>query len=160
MANTKSSKKDLRRTAKRTVANRTTKSALKTFVKKARQAMATGEAEPTTTALTQAVKALDKAAQRGVIHKNQAARRKSRIAKAAAAAVKAGPPAAVEKVERKAKAAKGHKHVKPLPKPETGDVEVAEKPVKTKVKAVAKPAPKPVAKKAADKKPDAKKAKK
>jgi small subunit ribosomal protein S20 len=41
------------------------------------------------TALTAAVKALDKAAQRGIIHKNQAARRKSRIAKAANKALKA-----------------------------------------------------------------------
>ena len=79
MANKKSSKKDLRRTAKRTVRNKGTKTALKTYVKKVKQA----DAETVATALVGAVKALDKAAQRGVIHKNAAARRKSRVAKAA-----------------------------------------------------------------------------
>jgi len=91
MANTKSSKKDLRRTVKRRARNLGTRSALKTFVKKVRTAAATGEVAATQTALVSAISALDKAAQRGIIHKNQAARRKSRIAKAAnkAAAAKA-----------------------------------------------------------------------
>ena len=79
MANKKSSKKDLRRTAKRTVRNKGAKTALKTYVKKVKQA----DAETVVSALTTAVKALDKAAQRGIIHKNAAARRKSRAAKAA-----------------------------------------------------------------------------
>lgn len=79
MANKKSSKKDLRRTAKRTVRNKGTKTALKTYVKKVKQS----DAEVVSTALVTAVKALDKAAQRGVIHKNAAARKKSRAAKAA-----------------------------------------------------------------------------
>lgn len=83
MANTKSAKKDLRRASKRRISNIQTKSALKTFVKKVRVASATGDADSTKTALTLAVKALDKAAQKGVIHKNAAARRKSRAAKAA-----------------------------------------------------------------------------
>jgi len=83
MANTKSSKKDMRRSAKKRIRNVSVKSALKTFVKKVRVAAATGESEATQSALVNAVSALDKAAQRGVIHKNQAARRKSRIAKAA-----------------------------------------------------------------------------
>jgi small subunit ribosomal protein S20 len=83
MANTKSSKKDLRRSAKRRVRNQAAKSALKTYVKKVRVAATGGDANTAQTALTQAVSALDKAAQRGIIHKNQAARRKSRIAKAA-----------------------------------------------------------------------------
>lgn len=83
MANTKSSKKDLRRSAKRRLRNTATKSALKTYIKKVRVAASTGNAVAADTALVSAVSALDKAAQRGVIHKNQAARRKSRIAKAA-----------------------------------------------------------------------------
>jgi small subunit ribosomal protein S20 len=92
MANTKSSKKDLRRTVKRRARNLAARSALKTFVKKVKVAAAAGEPAATQTALVTAVSALDKAAQRGIIHKNQAARRKSRIAKAAnkaAAAAKA-----------------------------------------------------------------------
>ena len=83
MANKRSSKKDIRRIAKRTVQNKAVRTSLKTYTKKVRVAAATGEAEATKGALELAVKNLDKAAQRGIIHKNQAARRKSRIAKAA-----------------------------------------------------------------------------
>ena len=89
MANTKSSKKDLRRSAKRTAQNSSTKTALKTYVKKSRKATAAGVPEDISKNLVLAVKNLDKAVQAGVIHKNQAARRKSRIAKQAAAALKA-----------------------------------------------------------------------
>jgi small subunit ribosomal protein S20 len=89
MANTKSSKKDLRRTVKRRARNLSTRSGLKTFVKKVKTAAATGEVATTQSALVLAISALDKAAQRGIIHKNQAARRKSRIAKAANKAAKA-----------------------------------------------------------------------
>jgi small subunit ribosomal protein S20 len=81
MANTKSSKKDLKRSAKAHAVNTSVKSALKTQVKKVKVAAKAGEA--TTELLVGAVSALDKAVQRGIIHKNQAARRKSRIAKAA-----------------------------------------------------------------------------
>lgn len=79
MANLKSSKKDLRRIAKRRARNLGTKSALKTYVKKARAAAGSDAENPT---LRVAVKALDKAAKRGIIHPNQAARRKSRLMKA------------------------------------------------------------------------------
>ena len=79
MANIKSMKKDLKRNEKRRVKNQATQSALKTFVKKARSASV--EAAPSALAL--ACKQLDKAAQRGIIHKNQAARRKSRLMSAA-----------------------------------------------------------------------------
>ena len=88
MANIKSSKKDLKRNAKRRAKNTEVKSALKTYVKKVRVASAATPAKPVDSATVQtnlntAIKALDKAVQRGVIHKNQAARRKSRIAKLA-----------------------------------------------------------------------------
>ena len=89
MANKRSSKKDLRRIAKRTVRNKGTKTALKTYVKKVKATAGTGETAAVQAALTTAVKALDKAAQRGIIHKNQAARRKSRAAKAANKALQA-----------------------------------------------------------------------
>ncbi|HRK20335.1 MAG TPA: 30S ribosomal protein S20 [Fimbriimonadaceae bacterium] len=79
MANKRSSKKDLRRIAKRRVRNQGTRTSLKTFVKKVKTATPANVEG----ALVQAVKALDKAAQRGIIHKNAAARRKSRAAKAA-----------------------------------------------------------------------------
>ena len=64
------------------------KSALKTYVKKVRVAAASAEAGSAVEALKVAVSALDKAVERKIIHKNQAARRKSRIAKAANAAAK------------------------------------------------------------------------
>ncbi len=80
MANLKSSKKDIRRSAKRRATNLSTKSALKTYLKKVRTAATPVDVQ---SALVVASKALDKAAQNGIIHKNQAARRKSRAAKAA-----------------------------------------------------------------------------
>ena len=79
MPNIKSMKKDLKRNAKSHDRNTSTKSALKTFIKKARTAEGDGAAK----ALSVAVKHLDKAAERGIIHKNQAARRKSRLMKSA-----------------------------------------------------------------------------
>jgi len=85
MANTKSAKKDLRRSAKRRAQNQSVRTSLKTYVKKARVAISGDDASASVEALRQATKALDKAVQNGVIHKNQAARRKSRIAKALAA---------------------------------------------------------------------------
>lgn len=83
MANIPSSKKDLKRSEKRRVVNQGVKSALKTFVKKTRVAAASGDVEATKASLTTAVKAMDKAVQRGILHKKAAARRKSRLAKAA-----------------------------------------------------------------------------
>ncbi len=66
--------------AKRTEKNRAVRSSVKTFLKKARTAAKVDVTAPETLeAATAAVKALDKAVQNGVIHKNQAARRKSRL---------------------------------------------------------------------------------
>lgn len=79
MANLKSSKKDLRRIVKRRAKNQAAKSALKTFIKKVKKS----DKATATANLVVAVSALDKAVQNGVLHKNQAARRKSRAAKAA-----------------------------------------------------------------------------
>lgn len=83
MPNIRSAKKDLRRSAKRRLRNQSTKSMLKTLVKKARMAAGTGDAQE---ALRIACKMLDKAAERGIIHKNQAARRKSRLTRAVSSA--------------------------------------------------------------------------
>lgn len=97
MANTKSSKKDLRRVVKRRARNIMVKSALKTYVRKARTAIAApAPATEGPEALRAAIKALDKAAQNGIIHKNQAARRKSRLARQlhAATVTAANAPAA------------------------------------------------------------------
>lgn len=81
MANLKSSKKDIKRSTVRAEVNKSTKTALKTYVKKVKLAVEAGDKDATQAALTMAIKKIDKAAQNGIIHKNQAARRKSRVAK-------------------------------------------------------------------------------
>jgi small subunit ribosomal protein S20 len=65
--------------------NKAVKSALKTSVRKFREAAETGKADEAKTLAADAGKALDKAASKGIIHKNQAANRKSSIQKKASA---------------------------------------------------------------------------
>ena len=89
MANLKSSKKDIRRIAKKTAANKSTRTSLKTYVKKVREAISSGDGGAVQSAVTTVQKQIDKALKHGVIHKNQAARRKSRIMSQAAKAAKA-----------------------------------------------------------------------
>ena len=81
MANIKSQKKRNITNEKARQRNVAVKSALKTAVRRVRTAVTAGDAEAATTALATASKALDKAASKGVIHKNQAANRKSGLAK-------------------------------------------------------------------------------
>ena len=76
MANIKSQKKRILTDAKRAERNKAVKSELKTRSKKAVKDVGTDEADES---LRLAVKRLDMAAAKGVIHKNQAARRKSRL---------------------------------------------------------------------------------
>lgn len=70
----KSAKKRMRQTIARTAHNRTQKSAIKTAVKRAR-------AETTTENVANAMKTLDRGARKGLIHRNAAARKKSRLSK-------------------------------------------------------------------------------
>lgn len=80
MANTKSALKNIRKSEKRRIRNRMIRTRTRTFVKKARLAIATEGLAPTTEeALRQAVSALDRAVTKGVIHRNNAARRKARL---------------------------------------------------------------------------------
>ena len=76
----KSSEKDVRRTRRRRAHNLEIQSSLKTVIGKARKAKTQAEAKP---AVKAASSALDKAAGKGHLHKNKAARLKSRLAKAA-----------------------------------------------------------------------------
>jgi small subunit ribosomal protein S20 len=64
--------------------NKSVKSALKTAVRKVNEAVEAGNADEAKALAAEAGKALDKAASKGVIHKNQAANRKSAVAKKAA----------------------------------------------------------------------------
>jgi small subunit ribosomal protein S20 len=71
--------KAVRRDARKTVYRGVVRTSTRTHVKKARTLIATGREPNSTQAVQEAISALDKAAQKGVIHKNQAARRKSRL---------------------------------------------------------------------------------
>ncbi len=79
MANTRSAIKRMRQNPKRHLRNRYFEGRARTFVKKARTAMEDGPATEARTATLEAISALDKAAEKGVLHKNNAARRKSRL---------------------------------------------------------------------------------
>ena len=85
MANIKSQIKRNKQNEKRHQRNKAVKSGLKTAVRKFREAADAGEKDQAITLGRDAAKKLDKAASKGVIHKNQAANRKSAIAKRAAA---------------------------------------------------------------------------
>ena len=79
MANIKSSAKRARQNVKRQTNNRFFATTARTYVKKARAQIETGDLESAEATIKLAQKALDKAAQKGIIHKNNAARRKSRL---------------------------------------------------------------------------------
>ncbi len=82
MANTKSALKKIRASERRRQRNRPIKSAVRTYVKRAQDAIAESAAEPTTLeAIKAAISQLDRAASKGVLHPNNAARRKSRLMK-------------------------------------------------------------------------------
>ena len=84
MANIKSQIKRNKQNEKARQRNKAVKSSLKTAVRKFREAADAGDAEAAAVAMQAASQSLDKAASKGVIHKNQAANRKSAIAKRAA----------------------------------------------------------------------------
>ncbi len=84
MANIKSQIKRNKQTDAAHERNKAVKSALKTSVRKFREAAEAGNADEAKAAALDAAKRLDKAASKGVIHKNQAANRKSAIHKQAA----------------------------------------------------------------------------
>ena len=81
MANIKSQIKRIKQNEKRHQRNKAVKSGLKTAVRKFREAADAGEKDQAITLGQDAGKLLDKAASKGVIHNNQAANRKSAIAK-------------------------------------------------------------------------------
>jgi small subunit ribosomal protein S20 len=83
MANIKSQIKRNKQNEKRGERNKTVRTALKTSTKKVRVAITSGDAEAATTQQREAARALDKAVAKGIVHKRTAARRKSRLAKAA-----------------------------------------------------------------------------
>ena len=83
VANIKSQLKRIKTNAKRTERNKAVKSELRTWVRKFREAAASGDKDAASDALKTASKKLDKAVSKGVIHKNQAANKKASMAKKA-----------------------------------------------------------------------------
>jgi small subunit ribosomal protein S20 len=83
MANIKSAIKRNRQNEKRALRNKATRSQMRTYTKKALEAAGTDESAES---LRLAMKHIDKAASKGIIHKNTAARKKSRLTKAVKAA--------------------------------------------------------------------------
>ena len=81
MPNLRSSLKDMRRSERRRRRNRPIVSATRTYVRRARTAIDAGDVTTAAAAVGDAISALDKAATKGVIHRNNAARRKSRLMK-------------------------------------------------------------------------------
>ncbi len=81
LANIKSQIKRNRQNEKRRVRNRVYRGRARTFVNKARAAIVSGTPEDAKAAVVTAISVLDKAAEKGIIHKNNAARRKSRLMK-------------------------------------------------------------------------------
>ena len=84
MANIKSQLKRIKTNEKARQRNKATKSALKTSIRRFRVAADTGDTTKASELAHAATRALDKAASKGIIHKNQAANRKSAIAAKAA----------------------------------------------------------------------------
>ena len=85
MANIKSAIKRNKQNEKRRVHNRIFRGTARSFVKKARLAIESGDVEAAREATRNAASALDKAAEKGILHRNNAARRKGRLMKQLAA---------------------------------------------------------------------------
>jgi small subunit ribosomal protein S20 len=89
LANTKSSEKRIRSNERKRVRNQMYRSRVKTMIRKAEEQILTGQ--DNAEAIRLAMSTLDKAASKGIIHKNNAARRKSRLAAKLAKFLAAAP---------------------------------------------------------------------
>ena len=80
MANTSSAKKAVRKIARKTAINRSRRTQMRTYVRKVEEAIATGDAKAAETAFADAQPKVMRAAQKGILHKNTASRKVSRLA--------------------------------------------------------------------------------
>ena len=85
MANIKSQIKRITTNEKARLRNKAVKSELKTHIRRVREAVAGGDKDAASVALVEASRKLDKAVSKGVIHENQAANKKSALAKSVGA---------------------------------------------------------------------------
>lgn len=113
MANTQSAKKRVRASLRKRDRNRSTRSAVKTLVSRARRPALPEAASLTSEDVRRAISALDKAAEKGVLHANNASRRKARLMSALAKLA----PAATEPKATKASAKPAPAAKKPASKP-------------------------------------------
>jgi small subunit ribosomal protein S20 len=81
MANTKSAKKAVRKIERRSAVNRSRRSQMRTYVRKFDEAVASGDAGAAVAALQEATPLVMRAAQKGILHKNTASRKVSRMTK-------------------------------------------------------------------------------
>ena len=81
MANIKSAKKRIRVIARKTLRNKIVRSQTKTAIRRFVSAVESGDRDMARAALTRAISAIDRAATKGVLHKNNASRKKSRLTK-------------------------------------------------------------------------------
>ena len=79
MPNHKSAEKRVRQNEKRRLINRSHKSKVRTYIKRLRAALDSGKGEDVQTVLPEVISVIDKSVQKGVMHKNAAARYKSRL---------------------------------------------------------------------------------
>ncbi|MBC8019688.1 MAG: 30S ribosomal protein S20 [Methyloceanibacter sp.] len=81
MANTKSAKKAARQATRRTVVNKARRTRLRSSVRKVEEAIASGDKEAAAAALKEAEPVIARTAQKGIVHRNSASRKMSRLAK-------------------------------------------------------------------------------
>jgi len=81
MANTPSAKKAVRKIAKRTAVNKSRRSQMRTYIRKVEEAIASGDSAAASAALHAAEPLIMRAAQKGIVHKNTASRKVSRLTK-------------------------------------------------------------------------------
>ncbi len=108
MANSRSARKQIRASERKRVRNRAVRSAVRTRVSRARRSLVSGQTADLEGELRSAVQALDKAAEKGILHRNNAARRKSRLM-AMAAKLTAMSGSEQEKAATRSAAAGGSK---------------------------------------------------
>lgn len=117
MANTQSAKKRVRASLRKRDRNRSTRSAVKTLVSRARRPALPDAASLTSDEVRRAISALDKAAEKGVLHANNASRRKARLMGALAKLAPAVAGPAPTRASGKAATAAASAAKKPAAKP-------------------------------------------
>lgn len=138
MANSRSARKRIRANERKHIRNRGVRSSVRTYVGKARQsllALEPGQTVDVEEQLKAAVRALDRAAEKGILHRNNVNRRKSRLTTMAARLIRAAHEGGEQATEVRAAAAGGVKG-------RGRQASAAKKPVKPAAKAASRPAAK------------------